>query len=194
VALTSQDSWVWQMHADIPLEDETHEVLWRQLLRYLVSEVPQPLTARLSTDRVEPGQAVTITADVADSGYVRVNGADVWATIVDPAGGTQEVPLRWTVRRDGEYEASWTPTLNGLHELRIRAEQGGTLGEGTAYLRRATWVPSTRCGTYSDAAAVAEETGGRHTPSTLRPWPKRHVHREWTVISTANQGHARCCW
>ena len=172
VALTSQDSWVWQMHADIPLEDATHEVFWRQLLRYLVSEVPQPLTARLSTDRVEPGQAVTVTADVADSGYVRVNGADVWATIVDPAGGTHEVPLRWTVRRDGEYEASWTPTLNGLHELRIRAEHGGqTLGETTAHLQAGDLGAEYFGAALQEATLrrVAEETGGRYyTPSTLR--------------------------
>jgi uncharacterized membrane protein len=172
VAFTSQDSWMWQMHADIPLEDETHEVFWRQLLRYLVSEVPQPLTARLSADRVEPGQPVTITADVADSGYVRVNGADAWATITDPAGAEHEVPLRWTVRRDGEYEASWTPVLPGLHELRIRAEQGGrVLGQSTAYLQTGDLGAE-----YFGAALqegtlrrVAEETGGRYyTPSTLR--------------------------
>ena len=172
VALTSQDSWIWQMHADIPLEDETHEVFWRQLLRYLVSEVPQPLSARLSADRVEPGQPVTITADVADSGYVRVNGADAWATIVDPAGVEHEVPLRWTVRRDGEYEAAWTPALPGLHEVRIRAEQGGrVLGERSVYLQAGDLGAE-----YFGAALqegtlrrVAEETGGRYyTPSTLR--------------------------
>jgi uncharacterized membrane protein len=172
VALTSQDSWIWQMHADIPLEDETHEVFWRQLLRYLVSEVPQPLSARLSADRVEPGQPVTITADVADSGYVRVNGADAWATIVDPAGVEHEAPLRWTVRRDGEYEASWTPALPGLHEVRVRAEQGGrALGERSVYLQAGDLGAE-----YFGAALqegtlrrVAEETGGRYyTPSTLR--------------------------
>jgi len=172
VALTSQDSWIWQMHADIPLEDETHEVFWRQLLRYLVSEVPQPLSARLSADRVEPGQPVTITADVADSGYVRVNGADAWATIVDPAGVEHEAPLRWTVRRDGEYEGSWTPALPGLHEVRVRAEQGGrALGERSVYLQAGDLGAE-----YFGAALqegtlrrVAEETGGRYyTPSTLR--------------------------
>jgi uncharacterized membrane protein len=172
VALMPQDSWMWQMHADIPLEDQTHELFWRQLLRYLVSEVPQPLTARLSADRAEPGQPVTITADVADSGYVRVNGAEVWATVVDPAGAEHEVPLRWTVRRDGEYEASWTPTTNGLHEIRIRAEQDGhALGEGVAFLHAGDLGAE-----YFGAALqegtlrrVARETGGRYyTPSTLR--------------------------
>jgi hypothetical protein len=39
IAFPVQDSWIWQMHADIPLEDMTHETLWRQLLRWLVSDV-----------------------------------------------------------------------------------------------------------------------------------------------------------
>jgi len=172
VTLAAQDSWIWQMHADIPLEDDTHEVFWRQLLRYLVSEVPQPLTARLSTDRVEPGQPVTLAADVADSGYVRVNGANVWATVTDPAGAEHEVPLRWTVRRDGEYEASWTPTMGGLHELRIRAEQGGhVLGEQVTYLHAGDLGAEYFGAALQEATLrrIAEETGGRYyTPATLR--------------------------
>ena len=44
-AFTPQDSWVWQMHASIPVEDMTHENYWRQLLRWLVDGVP---------DQVEP--------------------------------------------------------------------------------------------------------------------------------------------
>ena len=44
LAFTVHDSWLWQMHADIPLEDMTHENLWRQLLRWLVSGVPGPVT------------------------------------------------------------------------------------------------------------------------------------------------------
>jgi hypothetical protein len=172
VTFVPQDSWIWQMHADIPLDDDTHEVFWRQLLRHLVSEVPEPLTVRLSADRVEPGQPVTVTADVADSGYVRVNGASVWATVVDPDGTEHDVPLRWTVRRDGEYEASWTPTTGGLHEVRVRAEQGGhVLGQGVTYLQAGDLGAE-----YFGAALhegtlrrIAEETGGQfYTPATLR--------------------------
>ena len=43
LAWSVQDSWLWQMHADIPVEDQTHETLWRQLLRWLVSYVPEPV-------------------------------------------------------------------------------------------------------------------------------------------------------
>jgi uncharacterized membrane protein len=176
VALTPQDTWVWQMDAGIPVDDQTHEIFWRQLLRYLVSDVPQPLNVTLSTDRVEPGRPVTVIAEVADSGYVRINGATVRATIVNPAGAEEELPLRWTVRRDGEYEATWTPAATGLHEVKVTAAQGNqTIGEASAY------VDAGDVGAEYFGAAlqegtlrrIAQETGGRYyTPATLRTLPE----------------------
>jgi len=176
IALTPQDTWMWQMDAGIPLEDQTHEVFWQQLLRYLVSDVPRPLTASLSADRVEPGRPVTVTAEVSDSGYVRLNGATVRATIVDPAGGTQDVPLRWTVRHDGEYEATFVPAAAGLHEIRITASQGSQpVGEATTYLDAGD-VGAEYFGAELQQGTlrrIAEETGGRYyTPATLRTLPE----------------------
>ena len=40
LAFAVQDSWLWQMHASMPLEDMTHENFWRQLLRWVVDGVP----------------------------------------------------------------------------------------------------------------------------------------------------------
>ncbi|MBW3536073.1 MAG: hypothetical protein KY453_12810 [Gemmatimonadetes bacterium] len=56
MALPVQDTWTWQMHADVPLEDESHETFWRQLLRWLVDGVPEPVEGRLARERVEPGR------------------------------------------------------------------------------------------------------------------------------------------
>ena len=50
-ALTLQDTWQWQMHASVTLEDMTHETLWRQLLRWLASDVPGPVEIAVSEDR-----------------------------------------------------------------------------------------------------------------------------------------------
>ena len=54
VAFPVQDSWMWQMHATIRVEDQTHENFWRQLLRWLVDGVPDAVETRPLTDRVEP--------------------------------------------------------------------------------------------------------------------------------------------
>ena len=38
IAFPIQDSWLWQMHASMSLEDQTHENYWRQMLRWLVDD------------------------------------------------------------------------------------------------------------------------------------------------------------
>ncbi len=40
-ALTVQDTWQWQMGETIPLADQSHERLWRQLLHWLVEDAPE---------------------------------------------------------------------------------------------------------------------------------------------------------
>ena len=59
-AFSVQDSWLWQMHATMPLEDMTHENFWRQLLRWVVDGVPEAVEAHTSTERVEAGESVTL--------------------------------------------------------------------------------------------------------------------------------------
>lgn len=135
IAFPVQDSWVWQMHADIPLEDETHETLWRQLLRWLVADVPDQVTAAASLGRVESGTPVDITATVTDSGYVQLNGAQVVATVVSPSGEEATLPLEWTVERDGEYAVEFVPAEDGLHEIRVEARRADTFrGSATTYV------------------------------------------------------------
>ena len=86
LAFTVLDSWRWQMHASIPLEDMTHENYWRQLLRWLVDGVPGPVEVHTSADRVEAGEQVAITADVVDDTFVEINDAQVTAKVTGPGG------------------------------------------------------------------------------------------------------------
>jgi hypothetical protein len=71
LAFTVQDSWQWQMSSAIPLEDLTHEGLWRQMLRWLVSDVPGPVQVTPSADRLSPGRSVELRVEVRDEAYVR---------------------------------------------------------------------------------------------------------------------------
>ncbi|HEX9728924.1 MAG TPA: hypothetical protein VGA37_10500 [Gemmatimonadales bacterium] len=176
IAFPVQDSWLWQMHADIPLEDMTHETLWRQLLRWLVSGVADQVMLTASEDRVDPGREVVMTAVVSDSGYLRRNGADVMATITDPTGEERTIPMQWTVERDGEYQARFTPEMDGRYRIDASARQGATsLGLGT------TFVEAGDVGTeYFDATMrsatlrrIAEETGGQfYTEATMDALPE----------------------
>src|SRR5215831_13049439 len=73
VAMPIQDSWAWKMDAKIPVEDLTHATYWRRLVRWLVDGVPDLVNVTTTQDRVEPGEAVKIVAEVSDKAYAEVN-------------------------------------------------------------------------------------------------------------------------
>ncbi|WP_420439980.1 glutamine amidotransferase [Candidatus Palauibacter sp.] len=130
IVFATQDSWLWQMHADIPLEDETHETLWRQLLRWLVHDTPGRIQLDSGEDVAPMGEPLRIRADVEDERYLRVNGADVVASVTGPDGTESEVRLDWTVERDGEYEGRFVPREPGLYSVQVRAEGARIGGAG----------------------------------------------------------------
>lgn len=135
LAWTVQDSWKWQMHADIPLEDMTHERLWRQMLRWLVSYVPDTVNVASDVDRVGIGERVQLVFEVMDDGFLAVNSAKVVAEVSAPGGEILDVPLRWTVEADGQYEGSFVAQEEGTYRVSFSAAVGEkSLGEGTTYV------------------------------------------------------------
>ena len=172
VALTLQDTWQWQMHASIALEDMTHENYWRQLLRWLVDGVPNVVEPRTNTERVEPGEAVTVEATVVDSSFVEVNDGVVHATVTRPNGGSIDVPMLWTGERDGQYRGTFVSTEAGAYEVAIDASRGETvLGSSTTFVRAGASDAESFDPTMHEGPLrrIAEETGGRfYTPDTAQ--------------------------
>lgn len=164
LALTVHDSWQWQMHADIALEDMTHETLWRKLLRWLVSYVPGPVTITASKDRYAVREPVTLTAEVDDDTYLRVNDAEVVAEVKSPSGELMDLPMEWTVDKDGEYRAGFIPEQRGLYEIRVEAKRGdAVLGEATSYIQ-STDLADEYFRAEMNASLlkrIAQDTGGR---------------------------------
>jgi len=175
LAFTAQDSWTWQMHADVPVDDNSHETFWRQILRWLVDGVPEAVSVTVDREQVESGQAVGLVATVGDSTYLEVNDARVEARITRPTGLVDTLPLEWTVERDGEYRADVVPLEEGDYEVEVVALRGDEeLGRDVTYLHTA---PSDD--EYFGAGRrtallqrIADETEGRYySPSTLSSLP-----------------------
>ncbi len=164
IAFSAQDSWLWQMHADIPLDDMTHETFWRQMLRWVVSNVPDPITVTTTTEQVEPGETVTVTAEVRDSSYLGVNGAQVTAAVTDALGNESDYPMEWTVADDGIYRTSFPVDVAGRYDIRVSADrETAPFGEGRAAVR-AEPQPTEFFGATMRANLledVAAQTGGR---------------------------------
>ena len=173
VALTTQDTWVWQMHASMSLEDQTHEHYWRQLLRWLVDGVPDVVDVRTTSDRIEPGDIVTVEAAVVDKRFVELNDATVVATVARPNGATITVPLQWTGERDGQYRGTFVSTDAGAYEISVDATRAGgqSVGSGVAYVRAAASEAEYFDPTMHAAPLrrIAEETGGKfYTTDTAK--------------------------
>lgn len=121
IAMPIQDSYQWQMDPTADSTDIAYQTFWRQLLRQLTVDVPGRLQLAVPTDQVMAGQPATIRAMVTDSLYVPRNDAQVTMHVSGAVAGAPNVPMEWVVDRDGEYRASFTPTLNGMQTVRVTA-------------------------------------------------------------------------
>jgi uncharacterized membrane protein len=195
IAQTVQDTWIWQMHASMSLEDQTHENYWRQMLRWLVDDVPDTVDAHPVTERVEPGETVTLVADVVDPAFLELNDAKVTAFVSGPSGEVEELPLQWSGERDGEYRATFKAKSEGIYSTRVEASRAGKpVGSSVTKVRA---VPSDA--EYFDAAMqaarlqrIADETGGRfYTASNLSGLPEdvKYTGRGVTTIEERELWH-----
>jgi uncharacterized membrane protein len=173
VAMPIQDSYLWYMNADVPVEDVAHRTLWRQLLRWITSDTPDLLRVSTSENRVRPGGTVSIRAELVDSGFVRRNDAKLVAHVTAPSGTVKDIPLEWVVDRDGEYQASYASDETGLHRIKVAAT--GTLK--TDYvIEDSSFVAVADLNSEFYGAEmrrpllqrIADETGGKfYTPATM---------------------------
>ncbi len=182
IAFTVNDSWQWQMHHDMPLEDMMHELLWRKLLRWLVSYVPQQVAISAEKHRYAPGESVSLLAETDDDRFLKVNNAQVTATVRTPSGERFDVPMEWTVDKDGEYRGNFLPREKGIYEITVSAMRDGVeLGTARAFTESEDLDDE-----YFQAEMrmpllerVAAETGGRvYTPDTVARLPEDMTYAE----------------
>ena len=165
MVLAVQDTWLWQMDHTVSLDDQSHETFWRQLLRWLVSETPDPVEAAPGRESVEAGEPVTLEATVLDAGFVEVNGAAVTARVTTPTGDTRELPMEWSVAEDGKYTAAFTPEMEGIFEVTVDAGRDtATFGSAATSVRVAPGGDEFRDPHQrrSLLERIADETGGRY--------------------------------
>jgi hypothetical protein len=127
--------------------------------------VPGVVEARTTTDRVEPGEPVTVEATIVDKAYMELNDASVTARVTQPDGTTQDVPLEWSGERDGLYRGTFVSATPGTYEVAVDSSRAATIvGSGVTYVRSGPsdaeyFDPTMHEG---PLRRIAEETGGRY--------------------------------
>jgi uncharacterized membrane protein len=174
IALTTASTWRWRM--GLEHTDNAHELFWRQMLRWLASDVPDPLSTETERDSYSLDDAAEIRAEIHDSSFMPLNNATVTARIKAPSGETSEMQLTWDVERDGIYSTSFKPEEEGIHEVVSEAFQGGkSLGIAKTSFRIADSTEEFHQATLNSSLLkrLSEETGGRYyTPDSSRTLPE----------------------
>ena len=127
--------WRWQMLQ--PVSDTSHEVFWRQVLRWLVSDTPARVVASTPKPVVSDEGGVTLRAEVRNTTYLPTSDAQVEAHIVGPDGAPQNVELHPDPLKQGAYSAEWEAGKPGSYIAEIVARRGQEeLGRDVVTLRR----------------------------------------------------------
>jgi uncharacterized membrane protein len=131
--------WRWQMLQ--PVEDMSHEMFWRQMLRWLVSDTPTRVVASTPRPVLEDDGHVHFRAEVRDTTYLPTSDAEVQAHVVGPDGASQTVDLHPDSLEQGVYTADWDASRPGSYVTEVTARRGQQeLGRGVVTFRRENGV------------------------------------------------------
>jgi len=170
VAFTTATSWRWRMgqvHTD-----NFHELFWKQMLRWIASDVPGQVNIEAERNSYSADDVVVISAEANDSSFLPLNDAQV----TSPSGELTSLQLAWDVDKDGTYSATFKPPEEGVYEASAEAFRGGqSLGTAKSGFRIA---PSAE--EFHDAALnssllkrLSAATGGRYySPEESRSLPE----------------------
>lgn len=117
--LATASTWQWQMQVDV--ENEAHEKLWRQILRSLVADTPEPIYLRDTEDVYTVGQPVDFSVIIRDRVFEEREGLRASLKVVTPSNEEIMIAVDESIHEAGLYSSEFLPTEPGMHRLLISA-------------------------------------------------------------------------
>jgi uncharacterized membrane protein len=166
VAFTTASSWRWRMGQEY--SDNFHELFWKQMLRWLVSDAPDPVMVAAEKHSYSFDDTVVFHAEANDSAFMPLNNVQLTTNVKAPSGQIIPAELAWDVDKDGAYSGAFKPQETGIYEIASEAFQGGkSLGTAKTDFRVAESGEE-----FHDAAMnlsllkrLSSDTGGRYYSS-----------------------------
>jgi uncharacterized membrane protein len=181
--LATSGTWRWQMSA--ALDDPSHDLFWRQLLRWLAADSPGQVVASMPQQTLMDDGHVHLTAVVRDKEFTPAANAKVSTHVIGPGGESEIVEMVPVPNTPGTYAADWTAEKAGSYVAEVTAEQaakgGAELGKDVVDFRREDGVAE-NFHTQQNRELLeklAQETGGRYwDQSDLARLPKEISYSE----------------
>jgi len=119
--LASGGTWRWQM--SMPVENQSHETFWRQLLRALVASAPNSVSLTASGDA--GSTEISLRSEFRDDAFRPVDDIGVTAVVTHQDGDSWEIELAPSADEPGVFQANVTPTASGTWYFEAVAERNG---------------------------------------------------------------------
>ncbi|MBT8147933.1 MAG: hypothetical protein KJN90_13835, partial [Gammaproteobacteria bacterium] len=153
VSLNTASTWRWQMMMNS--EDQSHETLWRQILRWLAVSAPERITIDFDREFYNVGDEVTISATLLGDDYEPDNDGTLWMQVTDSQGQVQDIPMEWDIEEDGVYRVSFVVENEGVHELLVDVASAAGDASVDSSEKRSAFVVTPSLREYSNASMDA---------------------------------------
>ena len=157
------DLWRWGMRRETP-ETSDLEKSWRQMIRWMVADVPQTVDVDVRAKPDSAVMAMEIVARIRDREYLPLDNATVMVTVQPPEGDALEIEAEANGDEAGTYIATYVPKQPGAYRAVISAKgpDGAELGT-----REAGWASQPAAEEFASLhpnrdllQSVAAKTGG----------------------------------
>ena len=131
-AMPIADFWRWSMRRG-ENNAEDPEQAWRQIVRWLVGEVPNRVETEVK-DQQDADGSVTITVQAKDESFLGVDNATVVLSVMPPDGQPLDLRAAQVGETPGVYSATYWPRDAGAYAARVLVStaDGSPVGEADA--------------------------------------------------------------
>lgn len=150
IALAVRNTWRWQMDSELPAKDPTHELLWRQMIRWLSRNVDQRVQVSSSHERAVTGDTVTLTMEAYDTDYRPDSDANIEIQLTDPAGTITSVRAVPDSVHPGRFTAQFAAEDEGHYEIETILRDAPSASNGESVTQSDSTVTETTSASTDD--------------------------------------------
>ena len=157
------DMWRWGLHHDGPGSSPIGQS-WRQMVRWLIADVPKPIQMKLKDDAASSSKTAHILVDVKGTDFKAVDNAQVTVSILSPSGKSSTAQAEGSSAVAGQYESTFVAEEEGVYTAtsEVKALDGSAMGSS-----QLGWVYDPSAQEFQEIGdntkvldSIASETGG----------------------------------
>jgi uncharacterized membrane protein len=165
MSMNTASTWRWQML--MSAEDESHERLWRQMLRWLAQGALERVSINFDKPFYNAGDTVNVSVKVLDASYEPDNNASLWIQRTDPLGNAVDIAMEWDINQDGTYVSRFEASDEGVY--RVLVDVASAAGTGLETEKPAAFVVTPSLREFNNAgrdtgmlSRIADSGGGQY--------------------------------